>query len=79
MNPLSSFFSELNTGLASVLSFLPGSPFAYFVSQMEDIPYLPELNWFVPVPEIIEILYLWVNSIFGLYVFRAILKKIHVL
>ena len=57
-----------------LLSFLPGSPFAAFISQMEKIPELGMLNYFLPVSEMIVIGESWLVCIGIFYLYQAVLR-----
>lgn len=58
----------------AILSLLPNSPFQYMLQNMTALPYLPVLNWFVPVAEIVYVTSLWLVAIGIYYVYSAILR-----
>lgn len=62
--------SEINSlGVAitsAIVSFLPSSPFRAFINSIGTIPYLAQLNWFIPIPEMIAVTQVWV-TIIGIY------------
>lgn len=68
-----------NTFLNSVFQFLPGSPFRYFKSVLNNIPYLQYLNWFFPVSEVITVLEAWVTVVALYYTYSAILRFIRLI
>jgi hypothetical protein len=59
-----------------VLNLLPKSPFQSYIQQIGNIPYLAELNWFVPVPQLIAIGTAWLAAISGYYLYSIILRWI---
>lgn len=76
LNTITSIF---NTLWQSIISFLPGSPFRGFVNLVTSVPYLPELNWFVPVSEMIGVLEIWLSAVALYYVYSAIMRFIRLL
>lgn len=68
------FLNELwNSFSGALLSILPTSPFTAFLNQIGTIPYLAELNWFLPIGDFIRIgtAYLGVVALFYLYMIAA--------
>lgn len=65
--------------LALVMAFLPSSPFQEYISRIDSIPYLAELNWFVPVPEILTIMEAWLACVVIYYLYSAIMRWIKVI
>lgn len=59
-----------------VLGFLPHSPFQTYIQAAGNIPYLQELNWFIPVPQIIAIGVTWLAAISLYYIYSVILRWI---
>lgn len=72
------FFEDFSfqTLLESILQFLPGSPFRWFISALGEIPYLKNINWFVPISEIINVTQVWLGGILLYYIYMPILKVI---
>lgn len=65
--------------MAIVITALPASPFLGYIEQVEQIPWLSVLNWFMPIPEMIAILQSWCIA-YGTYVaYKALLKYIKVM
>lgn len=62
--------------LQSVIQILPRSPFAQFVEQFEDLPYLGYLNWFIPVRSILTIMAAWLAAITLFYVYSVVARWI---
>ncbi|WP_077612758.1 hypothetical protein [Clostridium sp. Marseille-P2415] len=54
--------------------FLPDSPFQSFINQIDKIPFLGYLNYFVPVAQIIAITQLWVTAIAVFYLVQLALR-----
>lgn len=59
-----------------VLSVLPTSPFARYIDALATVPYLGNLNWFVPVGTMLKIGSAWLVSIGLFYVYMIILRWI---
>lgn len=76
---LQTIISIFNQFYTWVVSFLPRSPFRVYIDAIGDIPYLAELNWFLPVSEVIVVLeaFLVVVSIY--YAYSAILRFIRLI
>lgn len=65
--------------LSFVFALLPESPFTLFLNQMQNIPFLDVLNWFVPVSEIIAIGQAWLVAVTAFYIVSLILRWIKAL
>ena len=52
---LSGFLELMNKFGDKVISVLPTSPFAKYISMFENLPYLGILNWFIPVGTIVKV------------------------
>lgn len=66
----------VDTFLSAVLSVLPLSPFREFFDTVEALPYLPQINWFIPIGAMGRIFRLWLVAV-GLYqVYNLILRKV---
>lgn len=63
-----------NTVWQTVERYLPGSPFQNVVSKFGEIPYLAEINWFIPVAEILDVMQVWLFAIGVFYGFSAIMR-----
>lgn len=59
-----------------VVGLLPRSPFQAYIQQIGKIPYLAELNWFVPVPQLLAIGAAWLAAISLYYLYSIILRWI---
>lgn len=64
----------LNNVYSSIFSLLPNSPFNNIINQITEIPYLAELNWFVPVAEILAVTQIWLTAITVYYLYSAVLR-----
>ena len=49
--------------LSVCLALLPQSPFAAYVSLVNEIPYLSYLNWFVPIDGIFLVMQTWLQVV----------------
>ena len=58
------------------LALLPTSPFTTFISALGNIPYLSQLNWFLPVSEMVAIGEAWLLAVTTFYVVSLILRWI---
>lgn len=63
----------------AIINFLPSSPFKGFINQFQNIPFLEELNWFVPVSEIIVVMEVWLAAVVVYYMYSAIMRWIKLL
>lgn len=63
----------------AIIKFLPSSPFKGFINQFQNIPFLEELNWFVPVSEIIVVMEVWLAAVVVYYMYSAIMRWIKLL
>lgn len=63
----------------AIVQFLPGSPFQRYIQAVGELPYLAEINWFIPVGEMIAIAQAWVFAIGLYYVYSVILRTINVI
>lgn len=75
MNTISNIFAQ---GWNAIISHLPSSPFQQFIKGIE-IPYLSELNWFIPVGDILKVLTAWLTVVTVFYIYKAIMKRIDLL
>lgn len=71
VNIISSLFTKIIDG---ILSLLPNSPFQYLLQNMTALPYLPVLNWFIPISEIAYVTGLWLIAIGLYYIYSALLR-----
>lgn len=65
--------------LTFALALLPDSPFTAFINVIGEIPYLAELNWFVPITEMLAIGQAWLVAITAYYVISLLLRWIKVI
>lgn len=63
----------------AIASFLPGSPLKAFIRAIGNIPYLAELNWFLPISEMITVLELWLVVVATYYIYSAIMRFVRVI
>lgn len=68
---ISNLFTKVIDG---ILGLLPNSPFQALLQRMEALPYLPVLNWFIPIAEIAYVTGLWLGAIVIYYVYSALLR-----
>lgn len=64
-------FNGLISGLKQVL---PRSPFADFVAQFSNLPYLGYLNWFFPVHECLVVMMAWLTAVALFYVYSIVMR-----
>lgn len=76
---LTSFSDLFKTVTGTIYSLLPNSPFRQFIYAMEEIPYLKNLNWFLPVSEIIAIMQIWLTAVALYYTYSAILRLVRII
>ena len=59
-----------------LLNFLPTSPFRKAIDLIGTIPYLEEINWFIPIDDCILVLMWWGTAIGLYYAYMIILRWI---
>lgn len=71
---MSDMSALLDKFLNTILSVLPLSPFSDFISQLDALPYLGYINWFVPVGKMVDIGLLWLTAI-GIYYLYSVIAR----
>ena len=56
------------------LSFLPASPFQLFISQVEKLPYLGFINYFIPIDFFLSVGQAWLIAITIFYLASVVLR-----
>lgn len=59
-----------------LIQFLPTSPFRKAIDKIGNIPYIEEINWFIPIDDIILITMWWGTAIGLYYAYMIILRWI---
>ena len=57
-----------------LLEFLPTSPFRRAIDLIGNIPYIEQINWFIPIDDMILILMWWGTAIGLYYAYMIILR-----
>lgn len=73
INLINFIISAVGTVLSAIFSIFPSSPFT-IISNSPIEQYLPTLNYFIPVREIIVICELWLTSVAIYYIYQIILR-----
>lgn len=75
------FINNLIKGLGTVLNFLlgwlPPSPF-HLLDVSPIAPYLPYINYFIPLSEMVSVAELWLTAIGVYYIYHAVLNWIKI-
>ena len=66
----------LNTVLNYIFVFLPESPFKDIIKEVESIPFLPYVNYFIPIDKLLAMTSIWLGAIVVFYVYQIILRWI---
>lgn len=66
----------LSSMLNAVTSWLPDSPFIYYIDKLQSVTFLKYLNWLVPIDTFIVIGQSWLVCISVYYIYQAILRWI---
>ncbi|MCM1233132.1 MAG: hypothetical protein NC489_23675 [Ruminococcus flavefaciens] len=69
----------LDSFLQSVLSLFPLSPFAPVISELDALPFLSYLNWFLPVGDFLKMGTLWITAIAAYYAWSVIARWVKIL
>lgn len=72
-NNILSWIEEKATFL---LQFLPTSPFRRAIDLIGNIPYIEEINWFIPIDDAVLILMWWGTAIAVYYGYMIVLRWI---
>lgn len=59
-----------------LVEFLPTSPFRRAIDLIGNIPYIEEINWFIPIDEIVLISIWWGTAIIVYYGYMIALRWI---
>ena len=59
-----------------MLHFLPTSPFRRAIDMIGNIPYIEEINWFIPIDDAVLILMWWGTAIGIYYAYMIVLRWI---
>lgn len=65
-----------NDSLNKIIDFLPKSPFTEHIDALSNIPYLPYINWFIPINSFIVIGTSWLAAISIYYIYMIVLRWI---
>jgi hypothetical protein len=68
------FLELLNKFGDTIISVLPVSPFAPFLTMFKDLPFLGYLNWFIPVGTIVKVGLAWLAAIALFYIYSIIMR-----
>lgn len=66
----------LDAFLDLILKLLPLSPFAPYISELKDVPYLGYINWFIPVGTFVKIGMAWLVAIAIYYLYMVVARWI---
>ena len=58
----------------NIVHFLPTSPFAEFISEFSNLPFLGYLNWFFPVRDCLRVMAVWLAAIALFYLYSVIMR-----
>lgn len=75
INTLNSLIKGIGLVLSTIFSVLPTSPFT-LISNSPIAEYLPTLNYFVPISEIISISETWLVCVGAYYIYQIALRWI---
>lgn len=60
--------------LQNLINVLPASPFAPFIEQFSNLPYLGYLNWFFPVRGCLSVMAAWLAAVTLFYIYSVIAR-----
>ena len=74
------FFNELLSKFGDFLvNVLPVSPFRGYIDNISELPYLPWLNWFLPIRAILIIFTSWLSAVALFYLYSIIMRWVKVI
>lgn len=62
-----------------LMKVLPLSPFADFISQLETLPYLGYINYFIPIGTFLKIGVAWLGAIGLFYLYSIIMRWVRMI
>lgn len=60
--------------ISNIVSSLPASPFAPFIAQFSNLPFLGYLNWFFPVRACLTVMAGWLAAVTAFYILSVIAR-----
>lgn len=63
----------------AIPQILRKSPFAPWISQAQQLPYMSYLNWFIPFGEILEVFGAWLVCVAVFYAAQIVLRWVKVI
>lgn len=61
-----------------IINVLPRSPFVQFLENI-DMPFLPFLNWVLPVGDMVKVFGAWLGAISVFYLVQIVLRWVKVI
>lgn len=62
-----------------VIALLPASPFTAIINTLDEIPWIGELNWFIPVGRIIGVTTVWASVCISYFAISWILRQLDII
>lgn len=62
-----------------VIALLPISPFTSIIESIGEIPYIGEINWFIPFGRIIAITGVWATTCLSYFAISWILRQLDII
>lgn len=69
-----SISDAFNGLIEGIVAALPRSPFADFISEFSNLPFLSYLNWFFPVRACLTVMTAWLTAIGLFYLYSVIMR-----
>ena len=63
----------------TLTNILPRSPFADFIAQAQEMPYLGWLNWVLPVADMLRVFGAWLGCVAIFYMVQIVLRWLKVI
>lgn len=64
----------INKLFSMILNLLPHSPFMQIIDNLEEIPYLNYINWFIPFDLMVDVTLIWLGAVALYYLYMIILR-----
>lgn len=69
----------ITVALAGILiALLPATPFTAIINSLDEVPFIGEINWIIPVGRLIAITTVWAGTCVSYWVVSWILRQLDI-